>query len=175
MVKIIVCIKIIIDPEMPFSIFKVDRENRIPIPPSGTPPVMSPFDENSLEAALKIKDVQDCRVTVLSLGKTIPKALSQKILALGVDEAIALEDPEFEHLDPFNTAQAITGTIKKVGDYDLVFTGRQGADWDAGLVWAGIAEFLDIPSITIARKVAVLDGKIVVERCASDGIETLEA
>ncbi len=115
MPSIIVCMKIIMDLEMPFSIFKVDRENRKPVPPSGMPPVYSPFDENALEAALKLKDQRDCKVTVLSIGKALPKVLLQKILALGADELIALEDPEFDHLDPFNAAQVLADAIKKKG------------------------------------------------------------
>lgn len=175
MINIVVCMKIVIDPEMPFSIFKIDRENQKPVPPSGMPPVFSPFDENALEAALKIKDCRDCRIRVLSMGRTLPKAILQKTLALGADEVIALEDPEFEDPDPFTTAYTLARAIEKSGEYDLVFTGRQGADWDAGLVWAGIAEILNLPSVTLARMAKVHEGRVVVERCVSDGIETLES
>jgi electron transfer flavoprotein beta subunit len=69
----------------------------------------------------------------------------------------------------------LANAIKKIGEYDLIFTGRQGADWDAGMVWAGIAELLDIPSITIARNATIQDGKVTVERVVSDGIEVLES
>ena len=134
----------------------------------------STFIQGSYLSGLKIKDTQDCKITILSLGKTVPKAVLQKMIALGADEAIALEDPIFEHLDPYNTAAALTRAIQKTGDYHLIFTGRQGADWDAGLTWAGIAEFMDIPSISITRKIEVLDDKIVAERCVADGIEVLE-
>ena len=175
MPHIIVCMKTIMDPEMPFSVFKVDRENLKPIPPAGMPPVFSPFDENALEAALKIKDSQECKVTVLSMGNSLPKGELQKALALGADEVISLDDSEFENLDAFSTAQALANAIKKIGEFDLVFTGRQGADWDAGLVWAGIAETLEIPSITIGRKAELQNGKVLVERCVSDGIETVES
>lgn len=174
--NIIVCMKIVIDPEMPFSIFKIDKENNKPVPPSGMPPVFGPFDENALEAALKLKDEQkDCRITVLSMGKTLPKAILQKALAVGADEVVGVEGPEFDNLDAFSTAQVMSNAIKKIGEYDLVFTGRQGADWDAGLVWAGIAEELGIPSTTLARKVDPQDGKLIVERCVADGIETIES
>lgn len=174
MPDIVVCMKLIIDPEMPFSIFKVDRENKKPVPPSGMPPVFSPYDENALEAALKMKESQGCRVNVLCLGKVLPKAILQKTLAVGADKVVAIEDPVFENLDPFSTARVLSDAIKKIETYDLVFTGRQSADWDAGLVWAGIAELLDIPSVTLARKVEIRDGKAIVERCVSDGVETLE-
>jgi electron transfer flavoprotein beta subunit len=175
MPNIIVCMKIIVDPEMPFSVFKVDRENLKPIPPAGMPPVFSTFDENALEAALKIKDSQEYKITVLSMGKNLPNSVLQKALALGADEVIGVEGPEFEDLDAFSTAWAMANAVKKIGEYDLIFTGRQGADWDAGLVWAGIAELLEIPTVAICRKAELQDGKVVVERCVSDGIETVES
>jgi electron transfer flavoprotein beta subunit len=167
--------KVISDPEVPLSLFKLDRENRKQIPPVGTSPLFSPFDENALEAALKIKDRMECTITLLSMGKSIPKALIQKAMALGVDDAVAIEGPEFEDLDAFTTIDALVNAIKKMNPFDLIFTGRQSADWDAGLVWAGIAERLDIPSLTIARKATIQDSNVIVERCVSDGIETIEA
>lgn len=175
MINIIVCLKIILDPEVPFSGFRIDTDAMKPIPPEGMPPVINQFDENALEAALKIKDEQDCKITVLSVGRSLPKSILQKALAVGADEAIAVEGPEFDNLDPFTTAQVLANAIRKIGEYDLIFTGRQGADWDAGLAWAGIAEDLDLPSVAIARKATVHEDKVIVERVASDGIEILEA
>jgi electron transfer flavoprotein beta subunit len=175
MLNIAVCMKVVIDPETPFSAFRIDKKNRRPVPPSGVPPVFGPFDENALESALRIKDRHECKVTILSLGKTLPKAVLQRAMAAGADEAIAIEDPRFENLDPFSTAGILAGAIRKAGKCDLVFAGRQAADWDAGLVWAGIAEFLDVPCITVAQKAEVQNGKVVVERCVSDGIEILES
>jgi len=174
LLTIIVCMKVVIDPEMPFSEFRIDRERRKPVPPAGVPPVFSPFDENALECALKIKDSVECRVTVLSMGKMVPKAILQKALAAGANEAVIIEDPEFDNLDPFSTAQILAAAIRKLEAYDLVFTGRQAADWDSGLVWAGIAEMLDMPAVTIARNVKLSEGKALVERCVWDGIELIE-
>lgn len=174
MIKIIVCLKLVIDPEVPLSLFKVDREARKVIPPQGLPPVISPFDENALEAALRIKDHQDCRITVLSMAASLPRAILLRPSAAGADEVIALAGPEFGNLDPFTTARTLANAIQKAGDYDLIFTGRQAADWDSGLVWAGIAEYLDLPSITIARKAEVRDGRVIAERVVSEGIEILE-
>lgn len=173
MMHIIVCAKIVMDPEMPFSLFKADRERRKPFPPDGVPPVLSTFDENALEAALKIKDRQECRITVLSLGKMLPKAILQKMLAVGADDIIGVEDSIFDNLDPFNTAIALTAAIQKAGEYDLIFMGRQSADWDSGLVWAGVAEALNLPSITLVQKAEIIDGRLVVERCVADGVEVL--
>ena len=71
MKNIIVCIKQVLDPEIPLSLFKIDTETKQAIPPKAMPPVLSPFDENALEAALKIKDAQGANVTVISLGKKL--------------------------------------------------------------------------------------------------------
>lgn len=175
MISIVVCMKVIIDPELPLSEFEIDRTQLKPIAPKGSPPRMNPFDENALEAALKIKDAQECKVIILSIGSLLPKAVLQVPLAAGADEIIAVEDPGFEHLDSSNTAYALAAAIKKIGTYDLVFTGRQASDWDSGTVWAGIAEFLRIPSVTIARVAEVNNGRIVVERNGIDGIEIVES
>lgn len=175
MSHIVVCVKIVIDPEMPFSAFKVDGEDMKPIQPAGIPPVVSTFDESALEAALRIKDNQDCKITVLTMGAKLPKAVLQKFFALGADDVIGIEDMELDNLDAFNTAEALTRAIEKIGDYNLVFMGRQSADWDAGLVWAGVAEALNLPSITLARKADISEDKLTVEQCVSDGIEVFES
>jgi len=44
------------------------------------PPVMSPFGENALEAALRIKDANESRIIVLSLGKNPQRQCSGKRL-----------------------------------------------------------------------------------------------
>ena len=63
--RIIVCIKQVPDPQASSSGTKVDSEAKKVIMPQGTPPVMNPYDENALEAALKIKDAHSARVTVI--------------------------------------------------------------------------------------------------------------
>ena len=61
MTHIIVCVKIVLNPEIPFPVFKVDPELKKPLVPEGTASVLSTFDESALEAALRIKDRQDCK------------------------------------------------------------------------------------------------------------------
>jgi electron transfer flavoprotein beta subunit len=62
-----------------------------------------------------------------------------------------------------------------VGTYDIIFCGRVAGDWDAGQVGSGIAEVLGIPSITLAKKIDIGDGKVRVERLVADGFEIIEA
>jgi len=172
--NMIVCVKQVIDPEAPPASFKVDAASNKVVPPPGVPPVISPFDENAVEAALRIKDTHGGKITVLSLGINLLREVVKKPLSMGADELILLEDEAFADGDSWSTAYALAMAIKKIGDYDLVFCGRQAADWDAGQVGSGIAEILGLPSVTVARKVEVTDGKARVERVTADGYEVVE-
>jgi len=172
--NMIVCIKQVLDPEAPPASFKIDPSNNKVVPPPGVSPVISPFDENAVEAALKIKDAQGGKITVISLGVNLLRDVVKKPLSMGADELILLEDEAFADGDSWSTAYALAMAIKKIGDYDLIFCGRQAADWDAGQVGSGIAEILGLPSVTIAQKIDVTDSKARVERVTSDGYEVVE-
>jgi len=172
--NMIVCCKQVLDPEAPPATFKVDAAANKVVPPAGVPPVISPFDENAVEAALKIKDAKGGKITVLSLGTNLLRDVVKKPLSMGADELILLEDPAFVEGDSWSTAYALAMAIKKIGTYDLIFCGRQAADWDMGQVGSGIAEILGLPSVTLARKIEALDGKAKVERVIPDGFEVME-
>jgi electron transfer flavoprotein beta subunit len=175
MVRIIVCMKQVLDPEAPSSAFQVDSEAKRVIPPKGVPPVLNPFDENALEAALRIKDAQGAEITVISMGPSLAKPIMRKALAVGADQLILLEDSAFADLDSYSTAHVLALAIKKLGEYDLILCGREAADTDAGQVGSGIAEILGIPSVTVIRNVEVSNEKVRVERVVSDGYQVIEA
>jgi electron transfer flavoprotein beta subunit len=172
--NMIVCCKQIPDPEAPPATFKIDPSTHKVIQPPGFPPVISPFDLNAVEAALRIKDKSSGTVIILSLGNNLLPEVIKKPLSMGADELVLLEDEAFERGDNWTTAHALAMAIKKIGAYDVIFCGRQAADWDSGQVGAGIAELLDIPSITLAKDVAVDDGTARVGRVLDDWYEVVE-
>ena len=174
MINIVVFIKQVLDPEAPSSAYQVDSEGKRIIQ-KGVPPVISPFDENAIEAALRLKDAHQTKITVLSMGRNLSKVVLRKSLAAGCDELILLEDDVFDNLDSYATASILTAAIRKIGEYDIILAGRQAADWNAGVVGPGIAESLGIPSVTTVRKVELIDGKVRAERVLSDGYEVIEA
>lgn len=173
--KIIVCMKQVPDPTASASGIKVDSESKRVIPPQGSPPVLSPFDESALEAAIVLKEKMGAEVTVISAGFQLAKPVHRKALASGADNMILLEDQSFENLDSYATAHVLAAAIKEFGEYDLILCGRQAADTDAGQVGSGLADILDLPCITAASKLECADNKVVVERVVSDGVEEVEA
>ncbi len=172
--NMIVCVKQVIDPEAPPASFKIDTATNSVVPPAGVPPVISPFDEQAVEAALRIKDAQGGKITAISLGTGLLRDVVKKPLSMGADELVLLEDAAFDGGDSWSTAAALAAAIKKIGEYDIIFCGRQAADWDSGQVGSGIAEILGLPSVTLAKKVEVSDGKATVQRVIPDGYEVVE-
>jgi electron transfer flavoprotein beta subunit len=172
--NIIVCVKAIADPEAPAESFRIDTNKNEMVASPKIPKVLNPFDEQAVEAALRIKDKMGAKVTALSVGKAMDRVAIKKPVFMGADELILLEDDVFAGGDSWSTAYALAAGIKKIGQYDIVFCGRQAADWNAGQVGIGIAELLGLPCVTVARKIEIMDGKARVERVTSNGYETVE-
>ena len=172
--NMIVCIKQVMDPETPPASFKIDPQTNKVIPPPGIAPVPDPYSEYALEAALRLKAENSGKITAISLGNDLLRDVVKKSLAMGADELILLEDEAFAGGDSCSTAIALAAAIKKIGEYDIIFCGRQAADWGASQVGSGIAELLDLPCLTLTQKVEVTDGKAKVEVVTDDGYEVVE-
>jgi electron transfer flavoprotein beta subunit len=177
--NIIVCMKLVPDPEGPSSSFELDAAaGKVVV--KGLPPVANPYDENALEAAILIKESLaesgGAKITLLSLGKSLSRAVLLKAMATGVDDAVLVEGDVLEpqQLDSFTTATLLAAAIRGL-EYDLILSGRQASDTNAGQVNLGIAQLLGIPAVTLARKVEVSGGKVLVEKVLPDGSELLEA
>lgn len=174
LLQIVVCIKQVPDPEGPVEAFKVDSDAKKVIP-VGISPLINPFDENALEAALRIKGNHSSKVTVISMGDKLAQPVLRKALAAGADDLILLMDSQFKELDSYSTAYVLSSAIKKIGAYDLILTGRQSSDWGFGVTGLLIAEMLQIPAINLARKVEIKENKVLVEKLSNDGYDVVEA
>jgi len=156
-VNIIVCLK-----QVP------DTETQIKIAPDGQSIVkddikwiINPYDEFGVEEALRLKEKFGGEVTVIGLG---PKRVTESLrtaLAMGADKGVLINDPALEGSDVIATSKALAAVIKDL-EFDLVFTGQRGVDDDMGLVGATLADYLDIPQLSLIVKVEVSeDGKSV--------------
>ena len=175
MLHILVCIKQVIDPEMPASAFSINDNSKKVEEPAGIPPVINGFCENAVEAALRIKDVNEANITILSIGNKFITDVVKKPLSMGADQLILIEGSEFEDLDPIATVYVLKTAIEKIGNFDLILCGRQASDWDNALVPLGLSEMLDLPCITIAQKIEVVDQGLIVQRTLSNGYEIIES
>lgn len=171
--NIIVCVKQVIDPEAPPSIFKIDAAtNKAEM--RGVPPVIDPYGEYAVEASLKIKEAKGGKITVVSLGNKLSREVVKKPLAMGADELILLEDEAYVDGDSWSIATALAAAIQKIGEYDLILCGREASDTNSGQTGPGIAEILGLPCLTIVRKIDITDSSARVERVTSDGYHVME-
>ena len=171
---IVVTAKQVLDPETPLSAFRIESNS---VSATGNmAPVINGYDEQAVEAALRIKETHgDAQVTVLSCGTDFALDVIKKPLAMGADALVLLQDAAFDNsVDPTVAVAALTAAIRKLGDVDLVISGRQASDWDNAQVPFGIAESLDWPVATIGRKVDVNGSTVRVERVLPDGHEVVE-
>jgi electron transfer flavoprotein beta subunit len=171
----IVCVKQVLDPEIPPAKFEIDPEAKQVIPPPGVPPVISVYDERAVEAACRLKDKYKGKITVISMGSEQAADVVKHAITMGADEGFVLSDEAFANLDSFGTAYVLGKAIQKIGEYDLVLCGRQAADWGAGQVGSILAEILGIPVVTLACDVEAVDKNLRIKRTVSDGFEVVEA
>lgn len=166
-IGIIVCVKHVPDPEGISSSFVINHETNS-VEPSRIATVLNPFDENALEAALKIKDLHpdEVKVTVLTLGYNISNNLIIKSLAPGADEFVQIDDEVFASggMDSYKTVHALASAIRKIGKYDLILLGRQAADLNAGQAAVGLGHVLDLPTVTLAKSIEVYEDTVLIER-----------
>ena len=171
--RIVVCVKQIIDPELPASQFRIDAESKRQRP-NGHPLVISPYDENALEVALTLKEKTGGTVAVVSAGE--PSAISalRKGLAMGADEAALISDPALDGSDAFGLAAALARGIQKLGTPDLVLCGCESGDWADRTVGPILAEALNIPCVSFVAQVDAQDGRLRMRRVVEEGYEIWE-
>ena len=172
--RIVVTIKQVPDPDVPPGSFKVEG-TRV-APPPGVAPVMNGYDANALEAALRLKEGHGGTVTAVAFGPPEARDTLKRAIAMGADSAVLVEAPA--EADSWLTAQALAAAVRRLGDggepIDLVLSGRQASDTDAGQVPLGVAELLELPSVAPVQKVEWQDGTARVERLTEDGHEVIE-
>jgi electron transfer flavoprotein beta subunit len=170
--KIIVCAKQVPDTNE----IKIDPVKKTLIR-EGVPSILNHDDANALEEARKIKDqYPDTKITVISMGPPQARDMLIECLAMGADEGILLSDRALGGSDTWATSNALAAAINRVGEYDLIFAGRQAIDGDTAQVGPQIAEKLGIPQVTYVTEFRIdSDLKhITVNRALEDGYEVIK-
>ena len=134
--------------------------------------VMNPYDELAVEEALQIRDAEGGSVTVFTLGPEKAVEALRTALAMGADTAVRI-DPEGRQLDGLATAKVLAGELQK-GSFDLIIAGHRAVDDDNFQVGPAVAEYLNIPHISMVIQQEVADGKIRCTRTVDGGTLVLE-
>jgi electron transfer flavoprotein beta subunit len=139
------------------------------------PAIFNPEDLNALEMALQVKDQHGGQVTVLTMGPPRAAEVLREALYRGADRVILLTDRKTAGSDTLATSYALKCAVECLGEYDVIFCGRQAIDGDTAQVGPQVAEKLGLPQITYAEAIEALQGaEIVVRRALPLGTETVK-
>ncbi len=142
------------------------------------PLVLNPWDEFAVEAALQTVEKHGGTVAVVSMGDESALEAIRKALAMGAKEAVRIDDPALQGADVRVTAQVLAAAIRKMGDVDLVFFGRQAIDGDTGLTPMYTARALGWPFIGLVSAFPEMDPAartFAAERSVGEARQTLRA
>jgi electron transfer flavoprotein beta subunit len=175
--RIVVCVKEVLDPDAVNNYalagnLKFGADGKT-LEVSAIPQIINGYDEQAMEAALRIRDAGvECSITAVSIGAN-PGALLKHCAALGADEIVSI-NADLNALDCQVTASILAAYIKSSSGADLVLCGRQASDDDQGVVPALIGESLGMPVVPLARAIEVSGPTLKVTRATPDGDEVVE-
>src|SRR5512139_4075956 len=142
---------------------------------SALPAIFNPEDLNALEMALQVKEQHGGTVTVLTMGPLQAAEVLRQALYRGADRVILVSDRKFAGADTQATSYTLSRAVRKAGEFDLVFCGRQAIDGDTAQVGPQLAEKLGLPQVTYAESIVSLEGdEIVVRRAFERGMEVVK-
>jgi electron transfer flavoprotein beta subunit len=139
----------------------------------GVEGALDPGDEYGLEAALQLVEAQGGEVAVVSMGPEDANKGLQRALAMGAHRAVHVCDESLRGADALATARVLAAAIQR-SPFDLVIAGVESTDGYTGTVPISVAELLQLPAATFARKLDVAEGVARVERQTESGYDVVE-
>lgn len=143
---------------------------------SGVKHSLNPFDELSIEEAVRLRErkhpVED--ILAISAGPAKCADTLRTAMAMGADRAIHIDVPEATPLEPLGVAKLLKAIAEKENS-NLIFLGKQAIDDDSGQTGQMLAGLLGWSQATQASKVEIEGDNVTVTREVDGGAETLRA
>jgi electron transfer flavoprotein beta subunit len=137
--------------------------------------IINPFDEFAIEEALRIKEKTGCKTAAITYGKPGAESVLRDALALGIEEAYHIIDEQFDYLNPQQAAMILAQAVAKIGDIQMILTGKQATDDDSAMVGPAVAAYLDWPQVGFVRKFESIDHeKAICQRTSDTGYDRVE-
>jgi electron transfer flavoprotein beta subunit len=139
---------------------------------NGVQYIVNPYDEwYALVRALELKETLGGNVTIVTVGNAGDEAIIRKALAIGADDAVRIDA---EPTDAYSTA-AYIAEYAKSNNFDLVLTGKETINYNGSQVGGMIAEFLDMPFVSLASKLDINGTTAKMEQEILGGVQLVEA
>ncbi len=163
--KILVCIS-----NVPDTTTKITfTNNNSQFNNTGVQFILNPYDEIALARAIELTEAENGTVTVLHVGDASTDPTLRKALAIGATDAVRINA---QPTDAFFVATQIAAFAKDKG-FDIILTGRESIDYNGAKVAAMLGELLQIPSVSITKKITIEGSMGILEREIEGGKEVL--
>ncbi len=163
--KILVCIS-----NVPDTTTKITfTDNNTQFNTNGVQFILNPYDEIALARAIELTEGDNGTVTVINVGEANTEATIRKALAIGATDAVRINAKPH---DAWFVACQIAEYVKQ-NRFDLILTGRESIDYNGSKVAGMLGELLDLPSVSIIKKLDVDGQQAIVEREIEGGKEVL--
>ncbi len=133
------------------------------------PAILNHEDRIALEIALRLKDQYGGTISVVTMGPPRASDILRECLYMGADHAYLISDRKFAGADTLATSYVLSEAIKKIGNYDIIFAGRQAIDGDTAQVGPQTAEKLQIPQITYLEEILSIKEKTITAKKKIEG------
>ena len=132
---------------------------------------MNPFDEISVEEALRLKEAGKAdEVVVVSIGPQQAQETCRTALAMGADRAILVKTDDL--VEPLAVAKILKGVVEEENP-GLVIVGKQAIDDDSNQTGQMLSALLGWSQATFASKLEIDGDKAVVTREIDGGLQTI--
>lgn len=157
----------------------VDYNVKIRVKPDGTGVELSnvkmsinPFDEISVEEALRLKESgKASEVVVVSIGPAKAEETLRTALAMGADRAILVETDD--QVEPLAVAKILKG-VADAEQPGLIIVGKQAIDDDSNQTGQMLAALLGSAQATFTSKIEIGEDSAKVTREVDGGLQTIE-
>lgn len=144
---------------------------------SGITWIINPYDEFTIEKALRIKEkINSGEVILLACGPTRTEEAIRQGLAMGADRAIFIKDDALEYADPYTISKLLANELKNI-QFDLILTGKKVIDLETPQIPIFVAEELNLTHVSFVMKFNEVDPArkiIVCDREAEGSHEIIE-
>ena len=136
---------------------------------------LNPFDTHAVEEALRLKEAGgDGEVVIVSMAPEGALNSLRRALAMGAERVVLVTDPAAAGSDLVTTSRVLAAALERQSP-DLVIFGQQASDSDGAVLWAAVADRLNLPLISQAATLEVADGKARSKRQTEYGYDVIEA
>jgi electron transfer flavoprotein beta subunit len=172
--NIVVTLKQVHDPNIPRSLLRISADGSRLELPAGTTPILNGYDANAVEESLKLRALHGGTVTAISVGAETSKEVLKRAIGMGVDQALHIQGPAGNDSDSQVVASLLVAAIRALPAVELVLSGRQASDTDAGLVPFLVAGQLGWPAVSPVRAISRgEDSALIVDRIADGAVQRL--